>query len=159
VVTSYALLQRDVDHLAKVGWAQVVLDEAQNVKNANTRQARAARALAADFRVALTGTPVENHVGELWSLMDFLNPGLLGTRADFRRRFLVPIQGRGDREAASRLRRIGPGRDRGVRRAGYRRIGSTVTFDSRQLSSVVPSAMPNCRHRSRPIHVGSVGRP
>ena len=73
-------------------WAGVILDEAQNIKNPATKQAQAARALTADYRIALTGTPVENHVGDLWSIMEFLNPGLLGTQAEFQRRFFVPIQ-------------------------------------------------------------------
>jgi hypothetical protein len=106
VVTSYALLQRDLDHFAGVRWSAVVLDEAQNIKNPETRQARAARALAAAHRIALTGTPVENSVGDLWSIMEFLNPGLLGSQADFKRTFFVPIQAGRDAAAMARLRRI-----------------------------------------------------
>ncbi|MDP2955378.1 MAG: DEAD/DEAH box helicase [Longimicrobiales bacterium] len=106
VVCSYALLHRDTAHLGAIGWAGVILDEAQNIKNPETRQARTARSLAADYRLALTGTPVENHVGDLWSIMEFLNPGLLGTQSAFRTRFFLPIQARRDPEAADRLRRI-----------------------------------------------------
>ena len=106
IVTTYALLHRDIEDLAKVPWRAVVLDEAQNIKNPDTRRARAARSLPADFRVALTGTPVENHVGDLWSIMEFLNPGLLGGRGEFRKRYFLPIQSRGDEEAGRRLRRI-----------------------------------------------------
>ena len=105
VVTNYALLPRDYATLRRVTWAGVVLDEAQNIKNPDTRQSQAARALAADYRLALTGTPVENHVGDLWSIMDFLNPGLLGTRATFRDRFLRPIQSGVDPAGRERLRR------------------------------------------------------
>ena len=83
----------------------MVLDEAQNIKNPATRQARAARSLEADYRVALTGTPVENHVGDLWSVMEFLNPGLLGTEGEFRRNYFVPIQAERDAAAAQRLQR------------------------------------------------------
>lgn len=104
VVTTYALLHRDFDQLASVQWGGVILDEAQNIKNPGTKQARAARSLSADYRIVLTGTPVENHVGDLWSIMEFLNPGLLGNRAEFRRRFLVPIQASRDRAAMERLR-------------------------------------------------------
>jgi SNF2 family DNA or RNA helicase len=104
VVSSYSLLHRDIEHLAPVEWAGVILDEAQNVKNPETKQARAARALKAECRIALTGTPVENHVGDLWSIMEFLNPGLLGTQAEFKRRFLIPIQAGHDARAAERLR-------------------------------------------------------
>ena len=105
VVTNYALLPRDYATLRKVAWAGVILDEAQNIKNPDTRQSQAARALAADYRMALTGTPVENHVGDLWSIMDFLNPGLLGTRAAFRDRFQRPIQSGVDPAGRERLRR------------------------------------------------------
>ncbi|MDW7709496.1 MAG: DEAD/DEAH box helicase [Deferrisomatales bacterium] len=106
VLSSYALLHRDAAVLAGVPWAGVILDEAQNIKNPETQQARAARGLPADYRLALTGTPVENNVGDLWSLMEFLNPGLLGTRAEFRRRFFLPIQAGRDPEAAARLKRL-----------------------------------------------------
>jgi SNF2 family DNA or RNA helicase len=106
VVSSYSLLHRDLAHLAAVDWAGVVLDEAQNVKNSETRQARAARALRSAWRIALTGTPVENHVGDLWSLFEFLNPGLLGGEAAFKRDFFVPIQARRDGAAEERLRHL-----------------------------------------------------
>jgi SNF2 family DNA or RNA helicase len=106
VLSSYALLHRDRGLLSKVPWAGVVLDEAQNIKNPETKQAQAARALPADYRVALTGTPVENHVGDLWSIMEFLNPGFLGGQAEFRRRFFVPIHAHRDPEAAGRLKRL-----------------------------------------------------
>jgi SNF2 family DNA or RNA helicase len=104
VLSSYALLHRDFDILKEVSWAGVVLDEAQNIKNPETKQARAARSLPADYRIALTGTPVENHVGDLWSIMEFLNPGFLGTQAEFRRSFFVPIQANRDPEATRRLK-------------------------------------------------------
>jgi SNF2 family DNA or RNA helicase len=87
-------------------WAGVVLDEAQNIKNPSTKQSQAVRTLKADYRIALTGTPVENHVGDLWSIMDFLNPGFLGTRQEFKRSYFVPIQAFRDREASLRLHRI-----------------------------------------------------
>ncbi|HEY2014209.1 MAG TPA: DEAD/DEAH box helicase [Bryobacteraceae bacterium] len=106
VVSSYALLHRDEEILRQVDWAGVVLDEAQNIKNPETKQSRAARALPAGFRITLTGTPVENNVGDLWSVMDFLNPGFLGPRAAFHRKFFVPIQVYSDTGAAERLRRL-----------------------------------------------------
>ncbi len=106
VLTTYPLLARDQELLGVVRWRGLVLDEAQNVKNAETKQARAARALASDYRVALTGTPVENSVGDLWSLMEFLNPGLLGGQAEYRQRFFTPIQVDRDPEAIARLRRL-----------------------------------------------------
>ena len=106
IVTGYALLHRDLALFEKVRWRGVVLDEAQNVKNAESKQARAARALRGGYRVALTGTPVENHVGDLWSLMEFLNPGLLGSAARFRREFFIPIQALGNAAASERLRAV-----------------------------------------------------
>ncbi len=106
VITSYSLLSRDSELLTSVSWSGVILDEAQNVKNPDAGQSRAARGLSASRRIALTGTPVENDVGELWSLMEFLNPGFLGGRTEFRKRFFVPIQASRDREAVERLRRL-----------------------------------------------------
>jgi SNF2 family DNA or RNA helicase len=106
VVTSYALLHRDVALLGKPRWGCVILDEAQNIKNPETKQAKAACALVADARVALTGTPVENHVGDLWSIGQFLNPGFLGGKTEFRRAFFVPIQVQRDADAARRLQRL-----------------------------------------------------
>jgi superfamily II DNA or RNA helicase len=106
VITSYTLLCRDFATLNHVHWSMVVLDEAQNIKNPATLQSRAARALTADFRLALTGTPLENQVGDLWALMDFLNPGLLGTRAQFNHRFHRPIRTGVDSGARTVLRQI-----------------------------------------------------
>jgi SNF2 family DNA or RNA helicase len=106
VVSSYALLHREIETLQKVKWKGAVLDEAQNIKNSETKQARAARSLDAAFRIALTGTPVENNVGDLWSIMEFLNPGLLGTHASFRQRYFIPIQTLRDPEAIARLKRL-----------------------------------------------------
>jgi superfamily II DNA or RNA helicase len=108
IVTSYAILRLDAARLAAEPWGTVVLDEAQNVKNPESLAARAAFRLRADFRVALSGTPVENRLGELWSVFHFLNPGLLGGRADFDARYARPIAA-GVPAAAARLReRIRP---------------------------------------------------
>ncbi|MGK3982826.1 DEAD/DEAH box helicase [Sorangium sp. So ce136] len=106
VITTYSLLRRDAAMLAGVDWAAVVLDEAQNIKNAASRTAAAARALRAPHRFALTGTPVENRLAELWSILEFANPGLLGPLEAFRRAYAVPIERYGNREAAERLRRV-----------------------------------------------------
>ncbi len=106
VLTSYSLLHRDLALFQKVAWSGAILDEAQNIKNPQTKQAQAARALTAEHRIALTGTPVENHVGDLWSIWQFLEPGFLGSQADFRRRFFVPIQVQHDAEAAAALKRL-----------------------------------------------------
>ncbi|WP_181720976.1 DEAD/DEAH box helicase [Nocardia gipuzkoensis] len=104
VVTTYALLARDAEELGRQHWARVVLDEAQHIKNAGTRQARAARSLRARHRLALTGTPVENRLEELRSIMDFAVPKVLGSPQSFRARFAVPIERERDQNAISRLR-------------------------------------------------------
>jgi SNF2 family DNA or RNA helicase len=106
VLSSYSLLHRDFEILKDVSWSGVILDEAQNIKNPETKQAGAARGLRAGYRVALTGTPVENNVGDLWSITEFLNPGFLGTQTEFKRTFFVPIQASRDSEAVSRLKRL-----------------------------------------------------
>jgi SNF2 family DNA or RNA helicase len=106
VITTYGVATRDREALSQVSWARVICDEAQNIKNSGTRQAQAVRAIPAGSRIALTGTPVENRLSDLWSLMDFTSPGLLGSAEKFRQRFAIPIERAGDEEAADRLRRI-----------------------------------------------------
>jgi SNF2 family DNA or RNA helicase len=106
VLTSYSLLPRDRRLLGEAEWRVLVLDEAQQVKNPLTRGAQAARALPARHRIALTGTPIENRLDELWSILHFLNPGLLDTRSAFRRRYATPIERHRDDDAAARLRRV-----------------------------------------------------
>ncbi|MBD9398499.1 DEAD/DEAH box helicase [Pseudomonas sp. PDM11] len=92
VIVSYGLLQQDADTFAAVNWTSVVIDEAQAIKNAQTKRSQAAMALQADFRLVATGTPLENHLGELWNLMRFINPGLLGSQESFAQRFANPIE-------------------------------------------------------------------
>lgn len=106
VVTTYSLLARDVEELKRPEWARVVLDEAQHIKNSATRQAKAARVLRARHRLALTGTPVENRLEELRSILDFAMPSLLGSPQSFRARFAVPIERERDQNAISRLRYV-----------------------------------------------------
>jgi SNF2 family DNA or RNA helicase len=108
VVTSYALAVRDAEALAAIPFAALVLDEAQALKNAATRRARAIRGLQAGWRVALSGTPIENHLGELWSLYRVVSPALLGSWEHFRERFATPIERERDperREALGQLLR------------------------------------------------------
>ncbi len=105
VITSYGLLQRDLKLLSEIDWQGVVLDEAQNIKNPEAKQSKATRSLTAEYKFALTGTPVENHLGDLWSIMDFLNPGFLGTQGQFQRNYMTPVQTRHDEEVADRLKR------------------------------------------------------
>ena len=106
VITTYGVAARDTGALAQVPWARVVCDEAQNIKNAATRQAQAVRAIPAPARVALTGTPVENRLTELWSIMEFTSPGLLGPAEKFRRRFAIPIERNADADATEQLKRV-----------------------------------------------------
>ena len=107
VLTAYALLARDVEHgSASVDWGRLVLDEAQQVKNPHTAQARPCSSSRAGRRIALTGTPVENRLSELWSIMHVVNPGLLGRCARSRSGSRVPIERDGDDAAAARLQRV-----------------------------------------------------
>ncbi len=121
VLTSYGLLRQDLDLLLAQEWAEVVLDEAQTIKNPESKVALAAYQLRARGRLALSGTPVENRLDDLWSLFQFLNPGLLGQRKDFRERWARPIE-EGDPEAAGRLRKI-------IRPFLLRRLKSQVAKD------------------------------
>ncbi len=106
VVTTYGLAQRDVESLELIGWRRVVLDEAQNIKNPQAKQSKAVRRLNAPRRITLTGTPVENRLSELWSIMDFCNPGLLGSAGEFRRLFGVPIERHRDADRSGQLREL-----------------------------------------------------
>ncbi len=106
VITTYGVATRDRAALSAVPWARVVCDEAQNIKNSATRQAQAVRSIPARTRVALTGTPVENRLTELWSIMEFTSPGLLGPAERFRQRFAIPIERNGDAAATDQLKRI-----------------------------------------------------
>ncbi|MEO3814843.1 DEAD/DEAH box helicase [Sphaerisporangium sp. B11E5] len=105
VITTYGTLLRDAAALSVFGWGRVVCDEAQAIKNSGARQAQAVRSIPARTRLALTGTPVENHLAELWSIMEFCNPGLLGPARRFRERYQEPIESRGDEIATQALRR------------------------------------------------------
>ena len=145
IITTYALANRDRESLHKVRWGRIVLDEAQNIKNPSTKQTQAIRQLQSPRRIALTGTPVENRLTELWSIMQFCNPGWLGTPDRFRRRFAAPIEKRHDKQRRARLRALvqpyilrrlkerpehqrgssPEGRDEGVRQP-HRRAGDAV---------------------------------
>jgi SNF2 family DNA or RNA helicase len=106
VITTYQTAMRDLAALSQVRWSRVVVDEAQAIKNHLSQQAKAVRSLPADARIALTGTPVENQLSELWSIMEFVNPGMLGSQKVFREKFAVPIERHGSPEAALELRRV-----------------------------------------------------
>jgi hypothetical protein len=106
LIVSYGLLVRDAANLGAIQFATLVVDEAQALKNPGTRRARAARRLNAGFRIALSGTPLENHLGELWSLFSIVFPGLLGSWEQFRERFAAPVERGKDPEARAALSRV-----------------------------------------------------
>jgi len=109
VLTTYNIVTRDIEILSKVKWKYVVLDEAQKIKNVETATAKASKRLIGEHKLALSGTPIENRLSELWSIYDFLMPSYLGTQTYFRDKFEVPIMKRGDRRAQETLRkRVGP---------------------------------------------------
>ena len=114
VLTSYGLMQRDYSLMNNIDWQGIVIDEAQAIKNPNAKQSQATRNLANQgentrFRIALTGTPVENRISELWSLMDFLNPKVLGEESFFRQRYRLPIEQYGDVSSLKDLKaRVNP---------------------------------------------------
>jgi superfamily II DNA or RNA helicase len=109
VLTTYPLIVRDHETLLSQEWHMVVLDEAQTVKNPNAATTRLLRNIKARHRFCLTGTPMENHLGELWSIMNFANPGYLGDKSEFARRWRAPIEKRGDKgHAAALARRVRP---------------------------------------------------
>ncbi len=106
VISTYSLGLRDKDTMALVDWHGTVLDEAQGIKNPLALQTRAIREIAKGYRVALTGTPVENHLSELWSIMEFLNPGYLGSFGEFRRNYAIPVERYNNEVALERLKKI-----------------------------------------------------
>ncbi len=106
IITSYSLIYRDLATLTNIKWQGIVLDEAQNIKNFQAKQSQAIRKLDTEFKIALTGTPIENRLTELWSIMDFLNPNYLGNNQFFQRRFALPIEKYGDQDSLNTLRSL-----------------------------------------------------
>ncbi len=106
IITTYSLAQKDEEELNKVSWGHIVLDEAQNIKNQSARQTQSIKRLKAIQKIALTGTPVENRLSELWSIMDFLNPGYLGSFESFRRDFVLPIEKYNNKAHSEALRSL-----------------------------------------------------
>jgi SNF2 family DNA or RNA helicase len=141
LICSYGLLQIDGEILASRPWHSAVLDEAQAIKNAGTRRARAALTLQADFKLALTGTPIENRLSELWAIMGFANPGLLGSMEQFNQRFAGPIERDGDPQAGRRLRRL-------VAPFLLRRTKGEVLADLPPRTEIVHEVVPGSRERA-----------
>jgi SNF2 family DNA or RNA helicase/tetratricopeptide (TPR) repeat protein len=108
VICSYGLLQQEVsgEMLSKVSWQTIVLDEAQAIKNFATKRSQAAMNLQGSFKIITTGTPIENHLGELWNLFRFINPGLLGSLENFNQRFANPIERSQDKQARNKLKKL-----------------------------------------------------
>lgn len=106
IITSYHILRNDIELFTKLGYRYAILDESQFIKNSNSLLFKTVRLLNAERRLSLTGTPIENNVFELWSQMEFLNPGMLGTRTDFKKKFARPIEAERDEKATERLKRM-----------------------------------------------------
>ena len=106
IIITYALLNIQQDDLTDREWNVVCLDEAHTIKNANTKMSKAAMRLQAQRRVILTGTPIQNHLAELWNLFQFINPGLLGSAEQFKKKFILPIEGDNDKNRQSQLRKL-----------------------------------------------------
>jgi superfamily II DNA or RNA helicase len=123
VITTYALAGRDVELFSNVHWSSMILDEAQNIKNYRTKQAKAVHSLPADHKIALTGTPIENRLSELWSIMHFLNKGYLGPAEQFKEMYAIPIERNSDTEKADELKRL-------IRPFMLRRVKSDPTIIS-----------------------------
>ena len=106
VITSYGMLHTEAERLQAVHGHTAILDEAQAIKNTLTKPSQAAMSLTADFRMTTTGTPVENRLGELWNLFQFINPGLLGSAEQYHRQFPLPIERDHNRDVRSQLKRL-----------------------------------------------------
>jgi superfamily II DNA or RNA helicase len=137
LICSYGLLQQEGERLAKTQWRTIVLDEAQAIKNMATKRSQAAMALRGDFRMMTTGTPIENHLGELWNLFRFINPGLLGSLERFNQRFATPIERDQDAQARHRLKQL------------------IQPFILRRLKSEVLEALPSRTEILRRVELGS----
>ncbi|MEB8432077.1 DEAD/DEAH box helicase [Cocleimonas sp. KMM 6892] len=106
VIASYGLLQQDAEEFIEKKWGTIVLDEAQAIKNINAKRTKTAHKLQGDFKLVTTGTPIENHLGELWSIFRFLNPGLLGTQQQFMQHYISPIEKDNDADARNHLKKL-----------------------------------------------------
>jgi len=141
LVVSYALAQIDAEAFAEKQWATLVMDEAQALKNAATKRAKSVAEFKADFRLALSGTPVENRLADLWSIMNLINPGLLGSAAQFAERFANPIERHQDNVARQRLRRL-------VSPFLLRRTKSQVLQDLPPRTEIVHLVQPGAEERN-----------
>jgi SNF2 family DNA or RNA helicase len=106
LIITYGLLQSEEKRISEINWATVVLDEAHAIKNTQTKSSKAAMSIKADFRIALTGTPIQNNLGELWNLFNFCNPGLLGTLQQFNQHFITPIEKENNQVLRQHLKKL-----------------------------------------------------
>ncbi|NHJ33046.1 MAG: DEAD/DEAH box helicase, partial [Asgard group archaeon] len=106
IITTYQLAQRDFDILTQINWSTIVIDEAQNIKNPKTKQSRKIKKLNSNYRIALTGTPIENRLTELWSILDFLNPGYLGSLRKFKESYVNPIENKQNSQILNQLAKL-----------------------------------------------------
>ncbi len=106
LITSYGLLQQEIELLSPVCWQVIILDEAQAIKNITTKRSKAAMSLQGKFKLITTGTPIENHLGELWNLFHFINPGLLGTLEQFNKKYAQPIERHRNRQVQRKLKKL-----------------------------------------------------
>ena len=105
VLTTYAILRIDIEEFKKHNWDLIVIDEAQNIKNPSTSQTQAVKSIKADMKIAMTGTPVENRLSELWSIFDFINKGYLGSISDFGKNYSIPIERFKETQRAQKLQK------------------------------------------------------
>ena len=106
LLTSYGVLRRDIEVFKKLKWFLFIIDEAQNIKNRNTKQTKAVKSIDSQYNIALSGTPVENHLGEYWSIFDFINKGYLDTFTNFKQRFITPIEKNRDMNVLDNFKKI-----------------------------------------------------
>ncbi|MBT4838292.1 MAG: DEAD/DEAH box helicase, partial [Methylococcales bacterium] len=106
IITAFSLVQRDISLFKTINWRRVVLDEAQNIKNPKSKQSKAVFSLTAQYRIAMTGTPIENRLMDLWSLFHFLNPGYLNNESQFKKQYETPIQRNSDMVRSKQLKKL-----------------------------------------------------
>ncbi len=141
LIVSYGLLQQEAELLAQYNFHTIVLDEAQAIKNIITKRSKAAMQLKGDFKVLTTGTPIENHLPELWNLFNFINPGLLGSLSQFNKRFAIPIEKNRDREAKRKLKKL-------IRPFILRRIKSQVLEELPSRTEILLQVEMNDKERA-----------
>ena len=152
IICSYGLALRETELLQSVNWGTLILDEAQNIKNSNAKTSKEIRRINADWKVALTGTPMENHLGELWSIFRAVSPGVLGPWEQFRKKFAGPIEKENDNERRQALSRV-------ISPFILRRSKKEVLTDlpERSESNLLIELTPEERERYDQVRLAAVG--